>query len=824
MVRCGPIAFWLLVASGTFFVARTSFAQSEPDHRDAGVGSGASEASPPPERPAPPADRGDDGGRSARALGQAPPQQREVETSAPKDRASNGVNAMAHPPAVVPPKPLTTGVEYPEGATGVSEVVLEITVDATGRVSDTLVLDGEAPFAEAAREGARAWSFSPATRNGAPVAARIRYTLRFEPPPLEEPALPAPNTGRAGAPVPSASAARPVPPPSEVFVRGERTPTGSVRITREEARNLPGSFGDPIRTIESLPGVVPIVSGLPSFFIRGAPPANVGFFIDGIDVPLLYHAFFGPSVLHPSIIESVDLYRGAAPVEFGRFAGPIVAATSSAVKPRWSGEASVRAIDSGVLVQGPLVRCASDGDPECARTSVRVSGRYSYTGLVLSLLSDAQLNYWDYQGQASVALGPRDTLSVFSFGAYDFFQADKQSENERGGKVQFHRFDVRHDHRFSPDVTLRTAVTVGYDRTGATDDSGSTVHDTSFRARLQLEATPHRTLALHAGVDARRDQFGLDTNPVYLSYSDYKVLFPARDQTILGAYASAEWRPTPAVTVSPGVRADRYAELGTTAFGVDPRVALSVALSKSLTLDHTVGMAHQQPNFAAQVPGAQVADLAGGLQEAWLWSSGVRWKGASGLTVSATAFMNAYFQALDPIGGSRDFGIDRTMLDRRSTIHARGIELGISRPLTNRIGGFFNYTLSRSEQTNGSTGGPAHVSGFDRPHVVQAALTYDLGKGVRAGARAVIYSGVPELSLEGSPHFTANRRGKPYFRMDARVEKRWLFGERTWLAVVGEMLNVTSTREVVRLDCGTLCAERVSGPVMLPSIGIEGGL
>ncbi|HEY3594412.1 MAG TPA: hypothetical protein VGL13_11080, partial [Polyangiaceae bacterium] len=97
------------------------------------------------------------------------------------------------------------------------------------------------------------------------------------------------------------------------------------------------------------------------------------------------------------------------------------------------------------------------------------------------------------------------------------------------------------------------------------------------------------------------------------------------------------------------------------------------------------------------------------------------------------------------------------------------------------------------------------------------------GGELRAGARGVFYSGVPELNLQGTPHLTADRRGPPYFRLDLRLEKRWHFGQRGYWGVVGEVLNATSTREVIRLDCGSICVERFSGPVILPSVGIEAG-
>src|SRR5580692_1632101 len=83
----------------------------------------------------------------------------------------------------------------------------------------------------------------------------------------------APSSSRA----PAASAA-----PVEVTVQGQRAAPGAEPITRASARELPGAFGDPLRAVEAEPGVTPIVSGLPSFFVRGAPHASVGIYIDGI--------------------------------------------------------------------------------------------------------------------------------------------------------------------------------------------------------------------------------------------------------------------------------------------------------------------------------------------------------------------------------------------------------------------------------------------------------------------------------------------------------------------------------------------------------------
>lgn len=727
-------------------------------------------------------------------------------TAAPRPNAGSDLGQ------IVPPKALATPLAYPEQGAGEATVVLELTIDTEGVIVNARALSGEEPFREAALRAAQGWRFEPALRGGRAVPARIRYAAEFSPPPAA-PSLPEPTeVAPSRAENPPSKAASPA---IEIVVEGERAPTGSVVLTEQEARALPGTFGDPLRAIEAQPGVVPIVSGLPAFFIRGAPPSNVGFFFDGVELPLLYHAFFGPSVVHPGFIDSIEFYPGAAPAALGRFAGPVVSVKSRPLGCIISGEASLRIIDAGGLVEsGPFA-----SSHECRSSGARVAGRYSYAGLVLSLLSEAELDYWDYQAQASYPIGRHDALSIVTFGGYDLFRAP-QASVKSGAELTFHRVDLRWDRDLGAGSTLRVALTSGADRAAGADTTSSVIKDESLRLRSELRHRLSATATLNAGLDTRLDHYGLEANRRSLDFPDYTRLFPTRVDTVQGGYVAFELEPAPGIHVAPGVRADMYTSQGTTAVGVDPRVSAQFDVSRKLRLEHSLGVAHQRPNFTAQVPGAQIADLSGGLQWALLWSSGFQLKLPLDLLGSATVFRSGYFNAIDPIGGGRDFTIDRTALDRRASISAAGLELHLSRPVTKRLGGFVSYTLSRSEHASGQDESP---SGFDRTHVVQTALSYEVGLGFRVGARAVVYSGVPELNLEGSPHFVSSRRGAPFFRLDLRAEKRFRVGHHGYLGIIAEVLNATSTREVVRLDCGEVCRERSAGPIVLPSVGIEAG-
>src|SRR5262249_27057749 len=153
-------------------------------------------------------------------------------------------------------------------------------------------------------------------------------------------------------------------------------------------------FGDPFRAIDALPGVTPLASGIPFFYVRGSPPGNVGYFIDGIRVPLLYHLGLGPSVVHPAIMDRVDLYSGGYPAQFGRYAGAIVSGEPREPAPGWHGEANIRIVDAGAMVEAPLPNDTG---------SFFAAGRYSYTAGLLSLISSTlSLGYWDYQARLTL--------------------------------------------------------------------------------------------------------------------------------------------------------------------------------------------------------------------------------------------------------------------------------------------------------------------------------------------------------------------------------------------------------------------------------------
>jgi len=591
-----------------------------------------------------------------------------------------------------------------------------------------------------------------------------------------------------------------------IEVRGAPAPGPSTpAISRAQARELPGAFGDPLRAIDALPGVVPTISGLPIFFIRGAPPASVGYSIDGVEVPLLFHAFLGPSVLHPGSLSGVVLQSAPADVRYGGSAGAVIVAEPAAPSESFHGEANLRLFDAGALVEAPF---------DAGRGSARIAGRCSCTGLLYSAVSAEDFGYWDYQLRVSERLSARDSVRLFAFGAGDHYGGEALA-GAVGGDTGFHRVDLRFVHA-TPRVSVTSGVTLGRDRTA--DDSAQ-LTDRSLRVRSDLSAALSESVEARFGAEARLDDIALHVDADRVDRSDLLQLFPTRTDHSLGGYFGLRFRAHRRLVIEPGVRADLYASQGTHALGVDPRLQVSARLSRRVSVEHRFGLASQKPNFVPGVPAAQVGSLERGLMHGVHASSSLRVLLPAELSLNVGGFQSRYENVVDPLGQAREFRLDAAALDERQNLIARGVELRLGRPLTRRVGGFIAYTLSWARR---QTARQRSWSGYDRRHVLQGALALELWWKLRASARALYYSGFPALEIgDGGALPSASRRAPGYVRLDLRLERPFRISPRFELSVVAEMLNATAAKEALRYECGGRCELVTAGPIVLPSIGLE---
>jgi hypothetical protein len=795
--------------------------------------------------------------------------------------------AQVSPPARAPTPPVApsnTDVPYPPGANGDAIVLLELTVAADGTVSKVAVIDGVEPFAASARAAVLGWRFAPAHRGSTPIAARIRARVEFHQeqlsappaigPPMQDVPRPAPPTAQQGAAaVPQAS--------QEILVLGTRHEIGQTTLSADEVREMPGAFGDPFRAIEALPGVAPIVSGLPFFYIRGAPPNDNAYLLDGIRVPLLFHVGIGEGVIHPALVDRVDFYPGAAPAAYGGSAGAVIAGQTRDPATTSHGETNLRLIDAGALLESPL----GDG-----RGSALVAGRYGYPGPILGAITPTvKLGYWDYQARFTWRVGGKDTLGVFVFGSHDYIGTASTTNGQRGPIVEqlgsdFHRLDLRYD-RALPDGRLRIAATVGYDSQGgagvgdgAATAGVTTMTDLSTALRLEYDQRLSPNARVRAGADLHLDHYGFaqgqgsNDQPGSPQAPLSESADPPPTNLSGGAHADVVWRVAPRVEVVPGARIDVFAsrrangsdgtEAITTVPAFDPRLSVRLTLTRAVSWLSTLGLSHQYPALRVGAVPAIVMSAPGfplgnsQLQTVAQASQGVElalpadfkltttgflseWSGLTDLTANCIQIMQAATPRQRP--NSSPAPTPYTCPNNQP-VHSRafGVELLLRRSLSKRFSGWLSYTLSRSTRdehfitTSGGDAISRVANDYDRTHVLNAIVAYDLGRRWRAGGRFVFMSGAPYSKLSGNvpvPPYNAER-DPSFYRVDVRLEKRWRLGQEGYLAFIAEVQNVTLRKEVTPfgLSCqgmegpqgGTVqCSHAAVGPLTIPSIGAE---
>lgn len=624
----------------------------------------------------------------------------------------------------------------------------------------------------------------------------------------------------------------------EVSVRGKRAETGATTIGAAEAREIPGAFGDPMRSVEALPGVTPVVSGLPFFYVRGAPPNNTAFFIDGIRVPLLFHIGLAESVIHPGLIDRVDFQPGASSAEDGGYAGAIVSGSLKAPRPELHGEANLRLVDAGGLVESPFAE---------GRGSVLVAARYGYPGPIASAFVDnLKLDYWDYQLRANYSLTDRDRVGVFAFGSHDLFErTHDDGEHASGIDSNEHRVDLRWDHALDGG-NVRVAGTLGYDRIG---DSPTYLRDESFGVRAEIDKRLTPDVRVRVGARFGDDDYRLDTTVPVAERE-----FPAYARTNLTStlHGDVIWR-LGRVEIVPGVRFDTFSGIP----ALDPRLATRVTLNERATLVSTAGLAHQyqalrvgtedlpiqlvtEPGF---VPGEKKK-----LQEVAQLSQGVELSLPGEVKVTTTGFLSGWTNLTDVTSPCRDLSSPEQgaafLCPLSTSVHGRafGVETMVRRPLTRQLSGWLSATLSRSTReqhflrADGQIDTVEAPSEGDRLLVVNALGTYDLGRRWRLGGRFVFYTGTPYSGSDGEraiPPYNEHRLA-PFYRVDVRVEKRWPLGKSGSIAFVAEVQNLTFHKEPYGVQCGpsspprpdappptTTCTPDNFGPLTLPSVGVE---
>lgn len=677
--------------------------------------------------------------------------------------------------------------------------------------------------------------------------------------------------------------------PFETVVRS-RTPkreVARVELSREEISKVPGTFGDPIRVIENLPGLARVPGGLGgALIVRGANPADTGIYIDGVEIPILYHFLGLTSVLPPDFLENIQFYPGGFSAKYSRATAGIVDVTTRDLDcERLRINVEIDFVDSAAYTCVPV-----------GSWSVAAAIRRSYFDLFIPLILDAAIDdddegrvtaspvYSDYQIKAETVAGDH-RITFFSFGSSDdleFIRSGSTEEVNVDGSFDqyFNRIVGRDRWTINDDVQLISSLAFGYSRQSfrfVSDDIDLDneidipIYSLDWREELRLKLSDE--LDLRVGLD---HTFGyapvVARTPVPANFREFPTATfdfteaqetrqTPRDAT-QGYWAEVEWKPLPGLTLIPGVRIDDFDFESAQDFRVLPRLAARWEVTEGTTLKGAYGQFARlpDPQFLAEPPIGQ-PELE--TERSQQYIGGIEQNVGSSFFLDLQGYYidrdnlrqpnnevdfidgQAIPRVFDNGGEGYTYGMDLLFRKERSadSFWYGWIAYTLSRTIRRDTFGLQGLVNDTDTDTEGITNQDADVeeykSPFDQPHILTIIGQFDLPWGLEFGARFRLVSGNPFTPLDVNEPFQdsdfnayvsstdgveLNSDRIPIFhQLDIRIDRTWVYD--LWkLTAYLEVLNVYNRSNVEGINYDFRFRERteVTFLPIVPVLGVKG--
>ena len=585
----------------------------------------------------------------------------------------------------------------------------------------------------------------------------------------------------------------------------------SERIRREVTRQvlpkklvekLPGTAGDTLKVIQILPGVARSSFDGGLIVLRGASPGDSRIFLEGQEIPILFHFGGLRSSFNSVFLEAVEFIPGNFGPDYGRAMGGVIdVRVRDPARDMFRGLVNINLYDAGFALEGPVSKNWSIGG----------AFRRSYIDAILPavLPDDAPLSFdslprfYDYQVLATWRPDARRRLRLMFYGSMDRLAAtfdrpasDPVIRGSLDARIMFHNLQASYSHRLSAKVTQESSVQVGMQQIKT--ELGPEIFFELSVARMSARSTwtyeKSRRLAFRAGMDLRADWVTISLNSP-LRAIEGEQLPPLSTQQLFGIeqsswfvqpalFVEARLRPVDPLTILLSARVDAYSSTGK--LTVDPRVTVTYKTPWGTLLKGGFGSYHQPPQPD------QVADATGNpdlMSPASVHGSlGFEHSFGGKVDVEITGF----YKWLDQqVVRNPSFFYDPSLRAYLSQGAGRifGIEALIRARLADRFTGWLAYTFQRSFRTDGPEA-TERLFDFDQPHILTLVGTVDIGWGWSAGLRFRLVSGNPYTPVTAAvydatsgtwvPVFgeTNSERNELFHQLDLRVDKLWTF--KTW--------------------------------------------
>ncbi len=642
----------------------------------------------------------------------------------------------------------------------------------------------------------------------------------------------------------------PVPSGYSAVVRGERVRREITKqvIPADEVAIVAGTQGDTLKAVLNLPGAARVPFGGGALVLRGSAPGDSAAFVEGLQIPVLYHFGGLRSTFAPRFLDSVEFVPGNFSADYGRLIGGIVnARVRDPSSDLFRGEADFNLYDAGVAAEGPLAQGWSVGG----------AFRRSWVDAVLPLFlpKDAPLTFqtaprfYDYQFLSTwKPPGGRDELRLLFFGSQDKVvgllskpSGDPTISGEFQGRIAFHELQLDWRRVLSPALREDTWIALGLQ---SFDTSvGPSLYFNLASKRVDARSTRTwqalRAVEARAGLDFQYSAYDVALDvpqvrkegepPTPVSTRPRVAAVTAGDLVEPAAFAEVRLAPVESLSILPALRVDWNNAIGR--WSVDPRLMVRWRAAPRTVLKAAAGVYHQPPQPDESSPQIGTPDLH--FERSLQYSAGVEQEILDGLSLDAVGFYKDISQlvvrnqaaAVDPRAPA---------YTNEGTGRIYGLEMLLRARFGDRFFGWIAYTFQRSFRTD-RPGSPERLFDFDQPHLLTVLGTWRPTAGWAFGARYRLVSGNPYTPIVRSiydaatdvyvPVYGAVNSGRlsSFQALDVRVDKLWTF-DRWRLSLYLDVQNVfnRANQEGWQYSYDYRLRQPLTGLPILPILGVKG--
>jgi hypothetical protein len=647
-----------------------------------------------------------------------------------------------------------------------------------------------------------------------------------------------------------------------VIVTGARmreTPPSEPTVQTEKLLDVPGSFGDPLQSVYSLPGVVPTeeIGGAPA--VRGSGPEDNYFLTDFLPTGYLFHAF-GFSIFNENLIRDFGIKNAGFGARYGRAIGAVFDVNLREPRQQpWTTTIDGSFLRVGAMIEGEITDSQA----------IYVSARESTIHLLLKAREDTikeeeDISFDQYprardlQAKYSWRVNDENRISFLVVGAYDatgvdFGEAADIALIDPGsaGQAKFERAFTSEALNWQyDDGTNKVRTAVGHLRVSQElrfGQLGEFSNNDADRvtARTQYERAFGPSHEFAAGAEFQRAEFDYQTRVRYRSCSrfspecevDRGPITEADDSAVVNTtalFVEDRWSLTPEVALTFGLRGEHNDYLSES--HLEPRLAAHWQFTPHWDLHAQWGQYHQSPRVQEVLPvfGNPELDMLEAthyvvgathrIDQRWSWSIDTYYKDLGNIPVdvpTADRFVNG--------ATGEAYGIE-FMLNKNRAPYEPGSH--------DRFYGWFTLGLAKTRRDN-QVDDTSAVFDYDAPIVANLVVNYRWNRAWDAGLRWTFRSGMPYTPIIGNrenPDFADyyvpvygelnSSRASPYHRLDLRIERQFV-GNRLRGSVYVDIINAYARENGGAVEykpipnSSSYELEEEDALPLLPSIGIK---